>query len=89
MPPKFGSSEKCGSCAKSVYAAEKSPIMLGEKSFHKACMLCCECRKGLDSTNICENESKLYCKACYGKNFGPRIFGYSGGGVLGNTSANV
>ncbi|EAL72507.1 hypothetical protein DDB_G0270314 [Dictyostelium discoideum AX4] len=86
MPPKFGSSApKCGVCAKSVYAAEASPCTVDGKTFHKSCTLCSDCRKGLDSTTICENESKLYCKSCYGRKFGPKLFGFGGGGAIAHT----
>ena len=39
-----------------------------------------------DSTTMAESNGKLYCRACHGKNFGPKGFGYGGGaGTLANT----
>ena len=37
------------------------------------------CGKGLDSTTCTSHEDKLYCKACYGKAFGPKGYGFAGG----------
>ncbi len=33
----------------------------------------------LESTTLAEREGNLYCKNCYGKNFGPKGYGYGGG----------
>ena len=45
------------------------------------------CGKGLDSTTCTSHEDKLYCKACYGKAFGPKGYGFAGGAA--GLSANV
>ena len=34
--------------------------------------MCSACNKSIDSTTQTEREGQLYCKACYGKNFGPK-----------------
>ncbi|KAL0629209.1 Cysteine and glycine-rich protein 3, partial [Plecturocebus cupreus] len=47
---KFGESEKCPRCGKSVYAAEK--VMGGGKPWHKTCFRCAICGKSLESTNF-------------------------------------
>uniref|UniRef100_A0A7S3YDB8 LIM zinc-binding domain-containing protein n=1 Tax=Lotharella globosa TaxID=91324 RepID=A0A7S3YDB8_9EUKA len=79
--PKFGGAPKCPRCSKSVYKAEEV-IALG-KSWHKMCFTCASCRKGLSSTNVCDAKGEVWCRACYGKNFGPKGYGYGGGaGIL-------
>ncbi|XP_055510515.1 cysteine and glycine-rich protein 1-like [Leucoraja erinacea] len=81
---KFGSSEKCPRCEKSVYAAEK--IIGAGKAWHKACFRCAKCGKSLESTTLADKDGEIYCKACYGKNYGPKGFGYGqGAGALPNT----
>ncbi|XP_059806469.1 cysteine and glycine-rich protein 1-like [Hypanus sabinus] len=81
---KFGSSEKCHRCGQSVYAAEK--VIGAGQSWHKACFRCASCGKGLESTTLADKDGEIYCKGCYGKNFGPKGFGYGqGAGALVNT----
>lgn len=42
------------------------------------------CNRRLDSSNLTEHDDKIYCKSCYGKNFGPKGYGYGvGAGILG------
>ena len=38
----------------------------------------------MDSTNVTQREEELFCKTCYGRNFGPKGYGFGGGsaGVL-------
>uniref|UniRef100_A0ABI7Z0F8 LIM zinc-binding domain-containing protein n=1 Tax=Felis catus TaxID=9685 RepID=A0ABI7Z0F8_FELCA len=57
---KFGESEKCPRCGKSVYAAEK--VMGGGKPWHKTCFRCAICGKSLESTNVTDKDGELYCK---------------------------
>lgn len=33
----------------------------------------------LESTNVAEHESKLYCKQCHGRKYGPKGYGFGGG----------
>nr|VCV25302.1 cysteine and glycine rich protein 3 lacking the LIM1-domain [Rattus norvegicus] len=73
---KFGESEKCPRCGKSVYAAEK--VMGGGKPWHKTCFRCAICGKSLESTNVTDKDGELYCKVCYAKNFGPTGIGFGG-----------
>ena len=35
-----------------------------------------ECDRRLDSNNLTEKNSEVYCKHCYGKLFGPKGFGF-------------
>jgi len=79
-----GSGMKCPRCGKSVYEAEK--VIGAGEAWHKACFSCKDCNKRLDSTTCTDKDGEIYCKACYGKNFGPKGFGYGiGGGALTNT----
>ncbi|XP_071809650.1 cysteine and glycine-rich protein 1-like [Asterias amurensis] len=81
---KYGSADKCPRCSKAVYAAEK---MIGAGlTWHKTCFNCKTCNKKLDSTTVSDKDGELFCKSCYGKNFGPKGYGFGGGaGALVNT----
>eukprot|EP00009_Paramoeba_aestuarina_P004131 CAMPEP_0201506882 /NCGR_PEP_ID=MMETSP0161_2-20130828/721_1 /ASSEMBLY_ACC=CAM_ASM_000251 /TAXON_ID=180227 /ORGANISM="Neoparamoeba aestuarina, Strain SoJaBio B1-5/56/2" /LENGTH=130 /DNA_ID=CAMNT_0047901117 /DNA_START=87 /DNA_END=479 /DNA_ORIENTATION=- len=79
----FGGAPKCPLCKKSVYAAEKATGPGGD--WHKSCLKCPDCNKLLDSTTLCEHEGLVYCKADYGKRFGPKGFGFAGGGAMMHT----
>ena len=74
---------KCPRCGKAVYFAERAQGPGGE--WHKMCLKCKTCRKLLDSTTLCNHDGEVYCKACYGKHFGPHGFGYAGGGSIMHT----
>ncbi|KJE91791.1 zyxin-binding protein [Capsaspora owczarzaki ATCC 30864] len=79
-----GANGECPRCGKAVYLAEK--IIGAGSSWHKSCFMCANCRKGLDSTTVADNSGQIYCKACHGKFFGPKGFGYGqGAGALTNT----
>lgn len=80
--PKFGGTDVCPRCGKAVYMAEK--MMGGGSAWHKTtCFTCAACSKRLESTTLCEREGEIYCKSCYGRNFGPKGYGYgSGAGTL-------
>ncbi|TRY82169.1 hypothetical protein DNTS_000368 [Danionella cerebrum] len=73
----LGGGNKCGCCQKTVYFAEE--VQCEGRSFHKSCFLCMVCRKNLDSTTVAVHEDEIYCKACYGKKYGPKGYGYGGG----------
>jgi len=75
---RIGGAPKCPRCGQSVYFAEEA-IAAGKK-YHQQCLTCKDCNKRLDSTTMTERDSELYCKSCYSRKFGPRGFGYSGGG---------
>lgn len=77
MPFKPIEQAKCPKCTKSVYAAEER--LAGGYKFHKACFKCDMCNKMLESTNVAEHESKLYCKQCHGRKYGPKGYGFGGG----------
>jgi len=73
----------CPRCTKSVYAAEE--IIALSRSWHKLCFKCSadDCNKLLQPGSVQEHDEKLFCKTCYGKNFGPSGYGYGvGAGCL-------
>ncbi|XP_048401575.1 cysteine and glycine-rich protein 3 [Stegostoma tigrinum] len=79
--PQWGGGAKCAACEKTVYHAEE--IQCNSRSFHKTCFICMICRKALDSTTVAAHEAEIYCKACYGKKYGPKGYGYGqGAGTL-------
>uniref|UniRef100_A0A9J7YB92 Cysteine and glycine-rich protein 1 n=1 Tax=Cyprinus carpio carpio TaxID=630221 RepID=A0A9J7YB92_CYPCA len=73
----LGGGNKCGCCQKTVYFAEE--VQCEGRSFHRSCFLCMVCRKCLDSTTVAVHENEVYCKACYGKKYGPKGYGYGAG----------
>jgi len=95
--PKWGGAETCPRCEKSVFIAEL--MRGAGKAWHKSCFTCLLCKKRLDSSILCEREGEIYCRrewikhekallkpsfaACYGRNFGPKGFGFGiNAGVL-------
>lgn len=45
--------------------------------WHKKCFNCAECHRPLDSVLACDGPDKeVHCRACYGKLFGPKGFGF-------------
>ncbi|XP_014253564.1 muscle LIM protein Mlp84B-like isoform X2 [Cimex lectularius] len=65
----------CPRCGGMVFAAEQQ--LAKGTMWHKLCFNCCQCHRPLDSMLACDGPDKeIYCKACYGKNFGPKGFGY-------------
>jgi len=40
---------------------------------------CLICNKRVDSGTLCEREGEIYCRSCYGKNFGPKGIGFGVG----------
>eukprot|EP01115_Flamella_aegyptia_P004901 TRINITY_DN2086_c0_g1_i1.p1 TRINITY_DN2086_c0_g1~~TRINITY_DN2086_c0_g1_i1.p1 ORF type:complete len:149 (+),score=35.28 TRINITY_DN2086_c0_g1_i1:72-518(+) len=77
---KFGGAPKCGRCKKSVYFAERATGPGGD--WHKTCLTCKTCNKRLDSTTLTEHDMEAFCKSCYGKNFGPKGFGFGMGSAF-------
>ncbi|XP_041367255.1 cysteine and glycine-rich protein 1-like [Gigantopelta aegis] len=69
-----GGGDICPRCKSKVYFAEK--VIGAGQTWHKLCFKCSICNKGLDSSTVSEREGNVFCKACYGKNFGPKGFGY-------------
>ncbi|CAL8115876.1 unnamed protein product [Orchesella dallaii] len=80
IPGKDG--EGCPRCGGAVFAAE---LMLAKgRNWHKACFKCKTCNKSLDSTTHNDGPDRdIYCKVCYGKQFGPKGYGFGqGAGIL-------
>jgi len=81
IKPKWGGADICPRCGKSVFIAEL--MRAAGKAWHKSCFTCNICNKRLESGTLCEREGEIYCKSCYGKNFGPKGIGFGvGAGVL-------
>uniref|UniRef100_K1R5L1 Muscle LIM protein Mlp84B n=1 Tax=Magallana gigas TaxID=29159 RepID=K1R5L1_MAGGI len=74
---RFGGGDQCPRCGKQVYFAEEVRA-LGKK-YHKLCLRCASCNKGLDSTNCTDHHDNVYCKNCHGKLFGPKGYGFASG----------
>ncbi|KAI0244500.1 hypothetical protein L0F63_000833 [Massospora cicadina] len=69
---------KCHVCEKNVYHVEQV-IGPGGFVYHDSCFKCSTCNKRLDSTSLAEKNNTIYCKSCYGKQFGPKGYGFAGG----------
>jgi len=81
LKSRFGGAETCSRCGKPVYIAEK--MLGGGGVYHKTCFCCTGCQKRLESSTLTEHEGQIYCKSCYGRNFGPKGYGYGiGAGTL-------
>ncbi|XP_067626872.1 muscle LIM protein Mlp84B isoform X1 [Eurosta solidaginis] len=76
------SSGGCPRCGYAVFAAEQ--MISKSRIWHKRCFHCADCRKSLDSTNLNDGpDGDIYCRACYGRNFGPKGVGFGlGAGTL-------
>merc|ERR1711937_87363 len=55
---------RCPACKTSVYPAE-SVMAMDRTPFHRVCVKCKSCGKTLNTTNLNEHNTQLYCKACY------------------------
>jgi hypothetical protein len=65
----------CPRCGGVVFAAEQQ--LAKGTMWHKKCFNCAECHRPLDSTLACDGPDKeIHCRACYGKLFGPKGFGF-------------
>lgn len=73
--------DSCPRCGGKVFHAEK---MLSKRNvFHKSCFMCLECKRPLDSMTCCDSpDGEIFCKSCYGKNYGPHGYGYGGAGTV-------
>lgn len=80
--PKAAAGTGCLRCGFPVYAAEQ--MISKDRIWHKRCFACVECRKSLDSTNLNDGpDGEIYCRGCYGRNFGPKGVGFGiGAGTL-------
>merc|ERR1719461_2382376 len=54
--------------------------MSKEHAFHKKCFTCLECNRPLDSTSCNDSpDGEIFCRLCFGKNFGPKGYGFGQG----------
>ncbi|KAG5897031.1 hypothetical protein JTB14_021753 [Gonioctena quinquepunctata] len=80
--PKAAPGKGCGRCGFSVFAAEQ---MISKNGiWHKRCFSCADCNRSLDSTILNDGPNgDIYCRGCYGRNFGPKGVGFGmGAGTL-------
>ncbi|KAG9305865.1 hypothetical protein G9A89_016517 [Geosiphon pyriformis] len=77
----------CPRCSKAVYAAEA--VLGAGVKYHKLCLRCIQCNKLLDSTNMTDRDGKIYCRACYSREFGPKGYGYGGGAAFLTTEGTA
>lgn len=42
-----------------------------------------KCSKKLEGHLAADHDKEMYCKPCYGRNFGPKGYGYAGGAGTG------
>jgi len=76
-----GGKDTCPRCDGEVFHAEK--MMSKEHAFHKKCFTCLECNRPLDSTSCNDSpDGEIFCRLCYGKNFGPKGYGFGGTGAV-------
>ncbi|KAI8846902.1 hypothetical protein BC829DRAFT_397740 [Chytridium lagenaria] len=75
------SSNACPRCTKTVYFAEQV-LGPGGVKYHKLCL-------GVDSTTVAEKDNVIYCRACHGKKFGPKGYGYAAGASFMHTEGSV
>ncbi|WAR09264.1 CSRP2-like protein, partial [Mya arenaria] len=76
---KWGGGDSCPRCNKTVYIAEAAALRVVGKMWHKMCLSCANCNKMLDSLSCSDHEGEVFCKACYGKKFVPKGYGFAGG----------
>ncbi len=70
-PALGGGGDICPKCNKKVYFAEQ--VKGAGATYHKLCFKCTTCNKMLDSSLCADKDNALYCKSCYGANFGPKV----------------
>lgn len=72
----------CPRCGGVVFAAEL--VLSKGREWHRKCFKCHDCHRTLDSIIACDGPDRdVYCKTCYGKNWGPHGYGFAcGSGFL-------
>ncbi|KAG5322588.1 MLP2 protein, partial [Pseudoatta argentina] len=77
----------CPRCGGMVFAAEQQ--LAKGTMWHKKCFNCAECHRPLDSMLACDGPDKeIHCRACYGKLFGPKGFGFGHKPTLVSTNGD-
>ncbi|XP_063379703.1 muscle LIM protein Mlp84B isoform X1 [Cydia fagiglandana] len=79
---KAAKGQGCPRCGFPVYAAEQMHSKNG--TWHRRCFSCADCHRSLDSTNLNDGPNgEIYCRGCYGRNYGPKGVGFGmGAGTL-------
>ncbi|KAI9002415.1 hypothetical protein BC832DRAFT_561542 [Gaertneriomyces semiglobifer] len=57
---KFGATNKCNGCGKTVYAMEQ--VVIDSNVFHKSCLKCAHCKSTLKMGNLASMNGEYYCK---------------------------
>ncbi|XP_064634361.1 muscle LIM protein Mlp84B-like [Lineus longissimus] len=82
-----GGGSICPRCEKKVYHAEAMDLL--DQKWHRHCLKCAICNHSVDSRTVREHDKELFCHSCYGREFGPKGYGYGGGaGTLSMDGAN-
>jgi len=68
-------SDKCPRCDKSVFHGEE--VKAVGKRYHEECFKCFSCKISLTPIDVQDRDGEIYCRKCYGQNFGPT--GFRGG----------
>lgn len=68
----YDNPDNCPKCGKKVFFAEQVQAL--RRKFHKLCFKCSLCNKLLQPGACSEHDDNLFCKNCYGKQFGPKGF---------------
>ena len=77
----LGGAPPCPRCAKSVYAAER--VLGPGGDWHRACLRCAACARGLAAGTWSEHKGEAYCGPCHEKAYGPKgVRGGAGGGMM-------
>jgi len=81
--------EKCPRCGKTVHFAEE--VKAVGRKYHEECFKCFSCKSALTPIDVQDRDGEIYCRKCYGTNFGPTGFrggaAASGGYVADVTTA--
>lgn len=68
----------CPRCGGVVFAAEQ--VLSKGREWHRKCYKCHTCKHTLDSINACDGpDGDVYCRTCYGKQWGPHGYGFANG----------
>lgn len=78
----------CPRCGGVVFAAEQQ--LAKGTVWHKKCFSCSQCHRPLDSVLACDGPNReIFCRACYGKAYGPKGFGYGHTPTLSSNGESV
>jgi len=75
----LGGSDRCGRCGETVFHAER--VTGAGQTWHESCFTCEVCKTRLDSSTLQDKDGHIFCKTDYAKKFGPKGYGFGGGGA--------